>query len=338
MSASVIIPVFNGEKTIARTLQALQNKDFPPKEFEVIVVNDGSTDNTERVVSQFNWVKFVSQKNSGPAAARNRGAKEAKGEILVFLDADCVPKKNWLSEMMFPFKTPEIAGVQGRYENPLNHWMARFVQLEIEERYERMEKKEFIDFIGSYSAAYRRDVFLSENGFDEKFRSASGEDPDLSFRLASKGCKMVFAPNAVVAHYHPTSIWKYWKTKFYRAYWRVRMYQKNPEKIRGDSYTNPLLKFQIALFGAATLFGLLKLIVNQLRIFSSLETNSWSALILIFYVMALVLTFPTAFFIMKRDTKIGLIAPFLLFVNIFFFTIGLLAGNTMQLNQRGNPG
>ena len=91
---SVIIPVYNGEGTIAECLEALASQDMPRREFEVIVVDDGSTDGTAAIVKQFD-VKYIHQENTGPATARNVGVKNAQGKIVVFTDADCVPEPNW---------------------------------------------------------------------------------------------------------------------------------------------------------------------------------------------------------------------------------------------------
>lgn len=111
--------------------------------------------------------------------------------------------------MIKPFENKDIVGVQGRYKTKQSEIVAKFAQYEIEERYERMRRSRYIDFIGSYSAAYKRGVFLSEGGFDESYPIASGEDPDLSFRLASKGYKMVLNNRALVYHHHPDSLYTY---------------------------------------------------------------------------------------------------------------------------------
>jgi cellulose synthase/poly-beta-1,6-N-acetylglucosamine synthase-like glycosyltransferase len=334
LRTNIIIPVYNGSKTVSKTLSAVDRQTVPHSDFEVIVVDDGSTDDTAKTVKAFPFVRLLSQANAGPAVARNSGARAAKGDILVFLDADCVPRPDWLERMLKPFEGSAVVGAQGRYENPLPDWMARFVQLEIEERYARMEKRESIDFIGSYSAAYRRDVFLSEGGFDERFRTASGEDPDLSFRLANKGHKMVFCPEAVVAHFHPTSLKKYWRTKFYRAYWRVRMYAKNPAKMKGDSYTNPLLKFQMLCMGAAGLTLLFKSIGIVFGLSDSSTYIYWNLMILGLLALSVILTWPTVFFILRKDPWIGILSLFLLPINTFLFVCGYLYGEFRRVGDK----
>lgn len=322
MKASIIIPAYNAEKTIGNCLKALQNQSFPRKEFEVIVVDDGSTDETAAIASSFRGTIVLRQKNAGPAVARNAGAKKASGEILVFTDSDCLPEKNWLEEMLRPFKDSQIVGVQGAYKTRQKNWVARFVQFEIEERYERMKKREFIDFIGSYSAAYRRDAFLKVHGFDEKFRIASGEDPDLSFRIAKAGGKMVFNPKAVLFHSHPESIGKYWKTKFYRAYWRVRLYEKNPQKMKKDSYTPGGFKFQMMLLAIVLVFGLLDFLAS----WASHTVFKPSEYIQIALLMVPFCTWPQSLFILKKDAILGIASIFIFWINAFLFLSGFLYG------------
>lgn len=242
MKASIIIPAYNNEKTIQECLKACKGQTLKP--FEIIVIDDGSTDRTMELAKSEN-VKVFSQKNSGPAKARNLGAKKSSGDILIFTDSDCVPEKNWLQEMVAPFKNKEVIGVQGAYKSRQKSIVAKFAQMEIEERYERMKKSKEIDWIGSYSAGYRKKDFLDVNGFDESFPKASGEDPELSYKLSKMGKKLVFNPKAIVYHYHPDTIFKYLKVKFERAFYRVNLYSKHSDKIVKDSYTTPWIKFQI---------------------------------------------------------------------------------------------
>ena len=251
IKVSVIVPVYNAEKIILRLLKALEKQSFA-EPFEVIICDDGSKDNTLKVVKEFAKksklkIRTFANPHRGPAWQRNFGARKAKGEIIVFTDSDCVPGKNWLREMIKPILNREAVGVQGTYKT-LNKesLIARFEGYEIEKRHERMKKQKSIDFIGTFSAAYLKDVFLKFNGFDTKFKIASGEDPELSYRIAKAGYRLVFNPKAWVYHEHPSSFKKYLKQKFYRAYWRVVMYKKHPDKMPKDSYTGLEVPLSVA--------------------------------------------------------------------------------------------
>lgn len=316
MEASVIIPCYNSSKTIKNLLKALYNQTKKAK--EIIIVDDGSTDNIESIIkneqkNRKNLV-YIKQKNSGPAKARNTGAKRATTEILVFTDSDCVPEKNWLEEMIKPFENKEVGGVQGAYKTKQKEIIARFVQIEIEERYERMKHSKNIDWIGSYSAAFKRKEFLSLGGYDESFPIASGEDPEFSFRLAKSGRKLIFNPNAIVYHTHPNKLSKYLKTKYFRAYFRPKMYSKHKEKIITDSYTPQYLKVQIILF---YLF-----IISAIGTFFGLNPIVPLFVIIIHAVLGLKLFLLG----LKKDQIAGLVSIPLLFLRSYSFGLGLILG------------
>ncbi len=260
-SASVIIPAYNAEKTIRVCLDALLSQTIPPN--EIILVDDGSTDQTQEIAKIYSLLKIISQENKGPAKARNAGAREAKSDIILFLDSDCVPSANWLEEMLKPFEKEKVAGVQGAYKTHQTSLVAKFDQVDIEYRYEKMSRSTKLDWIGSYSAGYRKKIFLDEKGFDETFPKASGEDAELSYRMSEKGYLLVFAPTAIVYHTHPETLAKYLNIKYYRAYWRMRMYLKHPGKAVADSYTPIMLKFNVAFALAILLFAILSIFIQD---------------------------------------------------------------------------
>lgn len=314
MKASVIIPVRNGASTIKECLKAVFAQAFEQK-FEVIVVDDSSTDNTVQIVKEFPKAELLKQKALGPAVARNNGAKKAHGEIIVFTDADCIPKKNWLAEMLKPFNDKSVVGVQGAYKTRQRELMARFTQIEIEYRYKKMLSSKRIDWIGSYSAAYKRSLFLELNGFNRDFRKASGEDPDLSYSIQEKGHKIEFNPKAIVFHQHPTSLVRYLGKKFQHAYWRVLLYKRHVKKAVSDSYTPQLLKAQIGFLGLFCLFSSLSL-VNESMVFFAV-----ACLFFLFFCML-----PFVFFALKRDFFVGMLSFGILLLRDIAFLLGLIWG------------
>ena len=153
--------------------------------------------------------------------------KEAQGEIILFTDSDCVPSDNWISEMVKPFEDKEVVAVKGAYKTRQKSITARFAQLEFEERFEMLKKAESIDMVDTYSAGYRKDIFLLMGGFDPYFPVANNEDTELSYRMSKLGYKMVFNPDAIVYHLnHPSSIKRYARLKFWRGYWRTVVYKR----------------------------------------------------------------------------------------------------------------
>ena len=253
---SVIVPAFNAEMTLSFCLEALCEQSVPKEDYEVIVVDDGSSDDTSKIAKQFN-VKCIYQPNRGPAAARNRGADEAKGAIILFTDADCIPAQNWIYEMTLTFDDPVVVAVKGAYKTDQTQLIARFAQAEFEDRYDRLLRHASIDMIDTYSAAFKKDVFLQIGGFDERFSVANNEDTELSYRLAAAGHQMVFNPKAIVYHTHPDTLMRYLKVKFWRGYWRMVVYRRYPDKAMKDSYTPGVLKIQVILIPLSILLLLL---------------------------------------------------------------------------------
>lgn len=311
---SIIVPVYNAEATVENTIRALLDQDYKGK-YEIIFVDDDSTDRTTHMIMKYDAVKLVTQEHGGPARARNRGAKVARGDTLVFTDADCVPEDNWLSNMMKPLEKDEIDGVQGAFRTRQKSVIARFVQQEIEDRYTKMQKEKFIDFVSTYSAAYRKIMFLEEGGFDETFTTASGEDTELSYRLASKGHLLFFNPGAIVYHTHPDNLWWYLKMKAGRAYWRTKTYGKHAGRMVKDSYTPQVLKLQIGLFYLFA-FGM----ITSALYHPAAYTAAGSAVLLF------VSSLPFSLRVMAKDFFVGLISPIMVFLRSGAFAYGLLNG------------
>ncbi len=299
-SVTVIIPTYNGAHRIARCLDQLCAQ-LAGRRAEIIVVDDGSYDNIADVICGYPSVRLVSQSNAGPAAARNRGAREASGEIILFTDDDCEPDQEWFDSMLEPFSDPEVVGVKGAYRTRQKRLMARFVQAEYEDRYRYMARTPDIDFIDTYSAAFRRDCFWEAGGYDTNFPVACAEDVDLSYRMSAKGWKMRFQPKALVYHQHPDSLISYLKKKFKFAYWRVLAVRKNPGKAIKDSHTPQLMKMQL-LFGPAVIAALG---------FDLIARPPIPATLLAFSAFFLT-TVPFALRNIPNDPKVGVISPLVL--------------------------
>lgn len=248
IEASVIIPAFNAAACICACLDALSAQKTD-REFEVIVVDDASTDDlsfiTAKYAGNLRLQLLRLQTNSGPGAARNAGAKAAAGGILLFTDADCVPAPDWLEMMLAPMADHDVIGVKGVYQTFQNDLWARLAQLEFEERYEKLASHGEIDFVDTYSGAYQKAPFMAAGGFNPELRQ--NEDVDLAFRLKKAGARFLFAPAARVAHTHREGWLAYASLKYWRGYWRMRIYRQHLQKAGNDTYTPWTLKAQLAL-------------------------------------------------------------------------------------------
>lgn len=311
---SIVIPTFNGAKRISSCLESLR-KQTEGRNAEILVVNDGSADETAEVVRRLSGVRLISQPNSGPAAARNHGAREASGDIILFTDDDCEPAPGWLDAMLAPFYDAEVVGVKGAYKTRQKPLIARFVQAEYEDRYRLMARSAGIDFIDTYSAAFRRDRFLEMGGYDTDFPVACAEDIELSYRMSAKGWKMKFVPDAIVFHQHPDSLVQYLKKKFKFAFWRVLALRKNPRKAVKDSHTPQLMKLQL-LFGPAFFTALgMDLILRSPLPFSMVVAGGF-----------LLSTIPFALRSAAKDPAVGAISPLVLAARSCSQLLGIVFG------------
>jgi glycosyltransferase involved in cell wall biosynthesis len=233
---SIVIPAFNAQRTIGLTLKALSAQTYlGPK--EIIVVDDGSSDETARLIKSFPNVSYIYQSNQGPAAARNRGFQVSQGTFVFFTDSDCIPEPLWIEKCLEGFIDEKIGVVCGSYgiANP-QHLLARCIHAEILYRHYHL-MPDFPKAFGSYNFCARREVFSDVKGFNITYRNASGEDNDLSYKILQSGKTIYFARHAVVAHFFPWLVLKYLREQFSHGFWRVQMYRDHPAMALGDDYT-----------------------------------------------------------------------------------------------------
>jgi cellulose synthase/poly-beta-1,6-N-acetylglucosamine synthase-like glycosyltransferase len=319
-SISVVIPAYNASATIDECLQALQGQSVPHSEYEVIVVDDGSTDATGNIASRHGALVFR-QANCGPAGARNKGIALARGATVLFTDADCAPAPNWIAEMTAPLADAGIAGVKGVYRTRQRNLLARFVQIEYEDRYDHTARQKYVDFIDTYAAAYRRDVLLAIGGFDPDIRV--DEDQELSFRLAEAGHKMVFNPQAIVYHHHSASWRKYLRRKYSFGYWKTLVLRLHPGKAWRDSHTPWNLKLQLPLAA-----------VSAPLAFLSIWNRTWLYLLWITLAAFAATAMPFVVKAWRRDRPVAFLCLPALYLRAWALGLGFAAGNLAALCKR----
>ncbi len=316
MEFSIIVPAYNAEKTIDFCLHALFSQSVSRDKYEVILVDDGSTDATASIVSSYPVVYHL-QENKGPAAARNQGAFLAEGDIILFTDADCVPDHHWIEQMAAPFmKEDQVSGVKGAYRTRQTLLTARFAQAEFEDRFDLLQKSRFIDMVDTYSAAFKKEIFLEVGGFDPSFPVANNEDTELSYRLVSMGHRLVFNPLAVVYHTHPDTLKKYLRIKFWRGYWRMVVYARYPGKAIKDTYTPTVIKIQTLLLLATMGFMPAGVILSSISPY----------FFLLFPAGAVLTSLPFSAKVFRTDRILGLLSPVYCLLRAFVFAGGTAWG------------
>ncbi len=201
LAISVIIPVYNGEKTVRTTIECLLRQSLRPK--EIIIVDDGSTDGTAEVIAKLQaQVIFLRKENGGPASARNRGVEAATSELVAFTDSDCLPDCDWLLRLAEGFDDPRVGGIGGIVRS-VDHEsaMGQYVD-EIRLLDPLPDESGEIPYLITANACFRRSAILEAGLFNERFRKPGGEEPELCLRIRKLGYRFRMADRAVVLHHH----------------------------------------------------------------------------------------------------------------------------------------
>jgi GT2 family glycosyltransferase len=204
---SIVIPTYNRPEQLVVCLQACARLDYPCDRFEVIVVDDGGATPLDEIVSRFHGMltlRLLWQENTGPAAARNRGAAEARGEFLAFTDDDCAPAPNWLRALSTQFVASPDCAVGGQTRNTLKHNLySTASQLLISyllSYYNAVPHA--ARFFPSSNLAFPTKQFRAVEGFDVTYLRAAAEDRELCDRWLNHGYRMIYAAEALVDHAH----------------------------------------------------------------------------------------------------------------------------------------
>ncbi len=256
MRVSVVIPTYNRSRILVRTLEALGRQTLIEGSgadsggggpYEVIVVDDGSTDDTAERVREISAgyparLVYLHQENRKQGAARNLGVRRARGEWLVFLGDDTVPASDFLEEHLrardgVAQEEAERVVAIGYTPWAREYPRTRFMEYVGEEGWQfgfsLIEDKSCVPFNFFYTSnlSISREFFRESGGFDEDFGEYGWEDIELGWRLHRMGMRLVYHPRAVSYHHHPTSV-----RAFVRRQRRVgasawNFYRKHPEMV-----------------------------------------------------------------------------------------------------------
>ncbi|MFL5818319.1 MAG: glycosyltransferase [Conexibacter sp.] len=214
---SVVVCSCNGAATIGETLDGLGGLDYP--DYEVVVVDDGSTDDTASIAADRRGVRLISTENRGLSAARNTGLRAASGEIVAYVDDDAYPDPQWLDYVALALRDGVHAGVGGpNLPVPDDGLVAESVANAPGGPVHVLLSDTVAEHIPGCNMAFRRDRLEAVGGFGEQYRVA-GDDVDVCWRLQARGWTLGFHPAAVVWHHRRGSVRRFWRQQ--RGYGRA---------------------------------------------------------------------------------------------------------------------
>lgn len=239
---SIVIPVYNGAKTIRLCLDAISQLDYPRARYEVIVVDNNSTDGTPEIVRQHPARLLYERELQGPHAATNTGVRQAQGEIIAFTDSDCIPEKGWLRALIAPFTDESVVATGGRIDayRPTTR-IEKFLQDEVGLFRNCVRINDtFPASIITGNAAYRAEALRQVGLFNANMYT--GAEVDLAWRVQwATGKEVVYVDEAVVYHiFKPTlrrmfrhfRIYGYSEIMLATLYKDVPNYPRTPEEQR----------------------------------------------------------------------------------------------------------
>jgi hypothetical protein len=242
---SVVVCTYDGGRTLEQCLQSLGKVRYP--DYEVIVVDDGSTDNTADILTRFPNVQVIRQENLGLSVARNVGLQHATGSVIAYTDSDCFVDPDWLTQLVYQLEETGAAAVGGPNLTPPDGRLAACVAACPGQPTHVLESEQVAEHIPGCNMAFRRDALLAINGFDPRFRQA-GDDVDLCWRLEEAGYWITFSPGAVVWHHRRHNTSAYLQQQAGYGFAEGLLLHKHPNKFnsrgsgkwRGFMYGNSL--------------------------------------------------------------------------------------------------
>jgi glycosyltransferase involved in cell wall biosynthesis len=243
---SIVVCTYNGSKKIGKTLQSLFNQNFPKHRYEVIVVDDRSTDNTLEVVSKFPVILVKHNENTGQAAARNTGLMKSRGEIVICCDDDCTADENWLNNLSRAYDNSRVMGAAGiitlppnssiaaeycfhtGYGNPVPMILGRsksvlgrfwtYLVTNLSHPQSRFKDGCLVFELPGIASSFRTEYLLEVNGWNEFFATAE-EDNDICRRLKTEHPELdlVVMTSAKVVHEQQLSFWQFLAKEFKRG-------------------------------------------------------------------------------------------------------------------------
>ena len=314
MKVSVIIPAYNATKTIDLCLESILKQDF--SDYEVIVVDDGSTDDTREKVKKYP-VRLISIPYEGTSVARNTGFRASKGDILIFVDSDCVAKKDLIVKLIEPLKNPKIGVVQAWWEVANQ---GRLVPALTYKTYEYFTRNlEYPDFLWSYCFAIRRELVQKVGMFDVGWTRM--EDVAFAQKVIKEGYQIYLMKEVRIGHFFRETLLAH-----------VKVHVRNA--IEKFLWVNKTKKFTDQ---RANIAEYIKLGVHAIMLLTIFFIPWTFTPFLVLLLLSLASHLPMAFWAMKDSWKYILIIPFE-FITKLSWVVGAAVGLVALLKTGNNLG
>jgi GT2 family glycosyltransferase len=249
---SFIIPVLNGEKHIARCLQSIRNQQFPTEQYEVLILDNGSTDRTPQIIRKLGF-EFQVIPSAGVSALRNQGVKQSLGSYLAFVDADMELAPNWLQYGLISFEDCKVVAV-GCFPlmPPKPTWLQKTLALHRHARYPDRQEVQ-VAWLGAANLLIRRNDFLAVGGFSERLETT--EDTDLCYRLGQRGV-ILHNPGMAAIHWgEEPDLKTFWRKEIWRGKGNLKGVLSHG--LRWDELPSLGYPFYMAMCGLLFMVGLI---------------------------------------------------------------------------------
>lgn len=322
---SVIVPSYNRREEIGDLLDSFRELDFPSDRFELIIADDGSTDDTgEFVKSQMSGVnfplRFFQQENQGPGAARNMGVRQADGDFLIFIDSDCTVDRQWLAAIDRALNTEQGDAFGGpdsfRADFPpllkaINYAMTSFLTTGGIRGHRKKKLGKY--YPRSFNMGLSKNIFDRIGGFGTL---RHGQDIEFSHRIITSGARVLLISDAIVFHKRRTSLMRFFKQVFNWGIARINLYKID----------RSMLEIVHIIPAAGTFAFLLLLLISM---FST--PIAGAMLVLIPTGLALLLLSGIHAGWQYRDLHVGLLVPLVIPIQVFGYGLGFLTGLVRRL-------
>lgn len=263
VKVSIIIPCYNEVNYISQCLDSIIANDFPKEDLEILIYDGGSNDGTLEILNEYEKkrsflkIRYNSQKIQ--SIAMNLGIKEARGDIIVRMDAHTIYDSNYISQIVNLLATADVVNVGGLQVGIGRNYITKAIAMAVSSpfvvgnafyRFERIKEK-YVDTV--YLGAWRKKDLIEIGGFDESF--AVNEDYELNYRLRAKGGKILFSPEIKSEYFVRPSLIKLIKQYIRYGFWKVKTLKKHPKSLALRQLVAPLFILSLIISGILFLRG-----------------------------------------------------------------------------------